>query len=60
LEGPKINFDQTTYQLKSKAVFLNDVTYKLYYLVLREGTGTAPSNVDGVLASYRGTFRANN
>jgi hypothetical protein len=28
--GPKINFDQTTYQLKSKAVFLNDVTYKLF------------------------------
>ena len=49
-------FDQTTYQLKSKAVVLNDITYKLYYLVLREGTGTAPSNVDGVLASYRGDF----
>jgi hypothetical protein len=30
-----------------------------YYLVLR-GTGTAPSNVDGVLASYEGLFRANN
>lgn len=49
-------WDQTTYELKSRNVSLHDITYKLYYLVLRTGTGTAPSNVDGVLASYKGEY----
>jgi FKBP-type peptidyl-prolyl cis-trans isomerase len=50
--------DQTTTfpQLKSREVNLHNITYKLYYLVLREGTGQAPCNVDGVLASYRGDY----
>jgi hypothetical protein len=49
--------DRTTFpKLLSRAVKLHDITYKLYYLVLREGSGTSPSNVDGVLASYRGDF----
>jgi hypothetical protein len=26
------------------------------YLVLRPGTGESPSNVDGVLAAYAGTY----
>ncbi|HEX9150765.1 MAG TPA: FKBP-type peptidylprolyl isomerase [Flavobacterium sp.] len=49
-------WDQTTYELKSRNVSLHDITYKLYYLVLRAGTGTAPCNVDGVLTSYKGEY----
>jgi hypothetical protein len=49
--------DQTTFpKLLSKDVSLHDITYKVYYLVLREGVGESPSNVDGVLASYRGNY----
>ena len=43
-------------KLLSREVKLHDITYKLYYLVLREGTGTSPSNVDGVLAGYKGDY----
>ncbi len=43
-------------KLLSRDVALHDITYKMYYLVLREGTGTSPCNVDGVLASYRGQY----
>jgi hypothetical protein len=35
---------------------LHDITYKLYYLVLRQGIGSSPSNVDGVLSSYKGDY----
>ncbi|KIC00905.1 FKBP-type peptidyl-prolyl cis-trans isomerase FkpA precursor [Flavobacterium sp. JRM] len=42
--------------LKVKTVNLHNVNYQLYYLVLREGIGESPSNVDGVLASYNGTY----
>lgn len=37
----------------------NGFTYKMYYLVLREGSGKSPCNVDGVLASYKGTYLQN-
>ncbi|MBP2282803.1 hypothetical protein H4V97_001121 [Flavobacterium sp. CG_23.5] len=43
-------------KLLSKDVVLNNITYNLYYLVLREGVGESPCNVDGVLASYKGNF----
>lgn len=43
-------------KLLSKEVKLHDIVYKLYYLVLREGTGEKPCNVDGVLPSYRGQY----
>lgn len=43
-------------KLLSRDVQLHDITYKVYYLVLREGTGIAPCNVDGVLASYKGDY----
>jgi hypothetical protein len=49
-------WDQTTYELKTRNVSLHDITYKMYYLVLRAGTGTAPCNVDAVLASYKGQY----
>lgn len=45
-------------KLLSKEVIQNSVTYKLYYLVLRPGTGQSPCNVDGVLASYKGDYLA--
>jgi FKBP-type peptidyl-prolyl cis-trans isomerase len=49
--------DKTTFpKLLSRDVKLHNITYKLYYLVLREGVGESPSNVDGVLASYRGEY----
>jgi hypothetical protein len=38
-----------------KNVELHGITYSMYYLVLRPGTGE-PSNVDGVLAAYAGTY----
>jgi hypothetical protein len=43
-------------KLKTKEVKLHDITYKVYYLVLREGTGEKPCNVDAVLSSYRGQY----
>ena len=43
-------------KLLTRDVKLHDITYKVYYLVLREGTGEKPTNVDGVLASYRGDY----
>jgi hypothetical protein len=48
--------DQTDYELKTRNVSLHDVTYKMYYLVLRTGTGIAPCNVDGVLTAYKGEY----
>jgi hypothetical protein len=50
------NGKSTFPKLLSRDVNLHDITYKLYYLVLREGTGTAPCNVDAVLASYKGDY----
>ena len=49
-------WDQTTYELKSRNVSLHSITYKLYYLVLREGIGQSPCNVDGVLTAYKGDY----
>ena len=43
-------------KLLSRDVRFHDITYKLYYLVLREGVGQSPSNVDGVLAAYKGDY----
>jgi hypothetical protein len=43
-------------KLLSRDVNFHGITYKIYYLVLREGTGEKPSNVDGVLAAYRGDY----
>ena len=43
-------------KLLTRDVNLHGIIYKVYYLVLREGTGEKPTNVDGVLASYRGDY----
>jgi len=40
----------------SKDLLIHNVAYKIYYLVLRPGVGQSPSNVDGVLAAYRGEY----
>jgi hypothetical protein len=49
--------DKTTFpKLLSKDVKLHNITYKLYYLVLREGTGESPSNADAVMAAYKGEY----
>lgn len=43
-------------KLLKKNVALHGITYELYYLVLREGTGEKPCNVDEVLTSYKGEY----
>jgi FKBP-type peptidyl-prolyl cis-trans isomerase len=43
-------------KLLSKEVKLHDITYKLYYLVLREGVGQSPCNVDAVFTAYKGEY----
>ncbi|TDE07749.1 FKBP-type peptidyl-prolyl cis-trans isomerase [Flavobacterium sandaracinum] len=49
--------DNTTFpKLLSREVMLHDITYKLYYLVLREGVGQSPSNTDRVLTAYNGEY----
>ncbi|HEU0125597.1 MAG TPA: FKBP-type peptidyl-prolyl cis-trans isomerase [Flavobacterium sp.] len=45
-------WDQQTYKLQSREVYSNDVKYKVYYLVLREGTGESPTNTDRVSVAY--------
>lgn len=45
-------------KLTFREVDLHGVKYKLYYLVLREGSGERPCNVDDVLTSYNGKYLA--
>lgn len=52
-------WDQTTYSLKSRDVYSNDVTYKVYFLTLRKGVGSSPTNTDKVVAAYTGTLLDN-
>ena len=40
----------------SKNMLIHNVAYKIYYLVLRPGTGQSPCNVDGVLTAYHGEY----
>ncbi len=56
-------WNQTDYPVQTRFVNVNqgdeEVTYKIYYLKLREGTGTnskSPCNVDKVFAAYRGEY----
>jgi hypothetical protein len=55
-DHPTSIWDQKIYPLKSRDVKLHGIVYKLYYLVLREGVGESPSNVDGVWTAYRGEY----
>lgn len=53
----KSYLNSATYpKLLKRDVALHDITYSVYYLVLREGTGESPTNVDAVLTSYRGQY----
>lgn len=49
-------WDQKDYKLLNRKVELHGITYTLYYLVLREGLGQKPCNVDDVFTSYNGTY----
>lgn len=56
-------WDQTTYPIRTRYVTVKqndvDVTYKIYYIQLRQGSGAnskSPTNVDRVLTSYRGEY----
>ncbi len=52
-------WDQTTYPVQTLLVDKNNITYKLYYIQLRQGSGSnskSPCNVDRVLTSYRGEY----
>lgn len=51
------NAGTNTYpQLLFREVKDDGIVYKLYYLVLRKGTGESPCNVDGVFTSYNGKY----
>ncbi|MFB9077034.1 FKBP-type peptidyl-prolyl cis-trans isomerase [Flavobacterium procerum] len=52
-------WDQKDYELKYRDVYNRDITYRVYYLVLREGTGARPCNVDKISVAYTGTFLDN-
>jgi hypothetical protein len=43
-------------KLLSRDVSLHGITYKVYYLVLREGVGLSPTNTDMVLTAYKGEY----
>ncbi|MGL2994989.1 FKBP-type peptidyl-prolyl cis-trans isomerase [Flavobacterium sp. TSSA_36] len=47
---------QTTYPLKFREVDLHGVKYKVYYLLLNEGKGQSPCNVDDVFTAYKGDY----
>ncbi len=49
-------WDQKEYPLQTRKVYSNDVTYEVYFLTLRQGTGSAPMNTDRIVASYTGNF----
>jgi FKBP-type peptidyl-prolyl cis-trans isomerase len=51
-------WDQKDYTLLNRKVEIHGITYTLYYLVLREGEGDKPCNVDDVFASYNGKYLA--
>lgn len=41
-------------QVETMEVEVNDINYKLYYIVSEQGVGYQPSKVDNVLITYRG------
>jgi hypothetical protein len=52
-------WNQTDYPLQTHYVTQDDITYKIFYIQLRQGTGptsNSPCNVDRVLASYNGRY----
>lgn len=51
--GTQIPISDMT-ELQFEEVNLHDITYKVYYLKLREGTGENPTRVDSTLVGYKG------
>ena len=49
-------WDQKEYPLQTRPVYSNDVNYEVYFLTLRKGTGSAPTNTDRIVTSYSGNF----
>ncbi|MBF4488153.1 FKBP-type peptidyl-prolyl cis-trans isomerase [Flavobacterium sp. CSZ] len=49
-------WDQKEYPLQTRPVYSNDVNYEVYFLSLRKGTGSSPTNTDKIVASYSGNF----
>lgn len=49
-------WDQKEYPLQTRPVYSNDVNYEVYFLSLREGTGSKPTNTDKIVASYSGNL----
>ena len=49
-------WSQTDYPLQSRDVYNHGVTYKVYYLTFRKGTGESPVNTDRINASYSGNL----
>lgn len=52
-------WNQTQYPLQAHYVAQDDITYKIYYIPLRQGSGptsNSPCNVDRVLTSYKGSY----
>ncbi|KQO33044.1 hypothetical protein ASF10_19815 [Flavobacterium sp. Leaf82] len=45
-------WDQTVYPLQSRDIYSDGITYKVYYLALRQGTGSSPTNTDKIVSSY--------
>jgi hypothetical protein len=43
-------------ELQFKLVATHDITYKVYYLKLREGIGESPTRLDSAFVSYKGTI----
>lgn len=48
--------NQTTYRLTSKDVVFSGQTYKVYYVILQEGVGDAPTRGDDVIVAFDGTL----
>jgi hypothetical protein len=52
-------WNQTQYPLQAHYVAQDDITYKIYYISLRQGSGStssSPCNVDRILTSYKGSY----
>ena len=52
-------YDQQEYPIKYRDIYSDGITYKVYYLILREGLGQSPTNTDKIVASYKGTLLNN-
>ncbi len=49
-------WDQKVYPLETRNVYSNNITYNVYYLTLRKGSGQAPTNTDKIVAAYKGNL----